>query len=154
MREVSKMRKVGLKMNEEAKYREIKSLVDNEGNVTRAALKLGRSRPTIYRMIHGYKTEGKAFFIHGNSGRKPAHTRSEDEKTQIVSLYNSKYWDASYALASELLESQDGIEASPALVRSILMAERIISPMARRKTKRKLKKELDSELKEARCHCQ
>jgi hypothetical protein len=101
-------------------------------------------------MIHGYKTEGKAFFIHGNSGRKPAHTRSEDEKAQIVSLYNNKYWDASYALASELLENQDGITASPELVRRILMSERIISPMARRKTKRKLKKELDSELKEAR----
>ena len=143
------MRKVGLKMNEEMRYKEIKSLVDNGGNVTRAALKMGRSRATIYRMMRGYRTEGKSFFIHGNSGRKPAHTRSEEEKDQIVSLYNNKYWDASYALASELLGSQDGIKASSALVRKILMAKRIISPMARRKTKRSLKKELSLELKEA-----
>jgi transposase len=143
------MRKVGLRMNEEAKYEVIKSLVEHDGNVTRAALKLGRSRSTVYRMIRGYRQDGKEFFVHGNRGRRPVHAKSDEEKAQILFLYNSKYWDASYKLASELLESQDRISASPTLVRKLLMGERILSPMARRKTKRLMKKELSLELKEA-----
>lgn len=143
------MRKVGLRMNEEAKYEVIKSLVEHDGNVTRAALKLGRSRSTVYRMIQGYQREGKEYFVHGNRGRKPVHTRSDEEKEKILFLYNSKYWDASYSLASELLLSQDGISASPTFVRNLLMNERILSPMARRRTKRRVKKELSLDLKEA-----
>jgi transposase len=148
------MRKVGLKMNEETKYEVIKSLVDHGGNVTRAALKLGRSRSTIYRMMRGYTSSGKGFFIHGNRGRRPVHAKSDEEKSQIISLYNSKYWDANYTLASELLLSQDGITASPTLVRKLLMDERILSPMARRKTRRRMRKELNAELTEAKRKCE
>ena len=148
------MRKVGLRMNEEAKYGIIKSLVEHKGNVTRAALKLGRSRSTVYRMIRGYQRYGKEFFIHGNRGRRPVHAKSDEEKAQILFLYNSKYWDASYSLTSELLLSQDGISASPTLVRKLLMKEHILSPMARRKTKRRMRKELFLDLKNTTKKCE
>ena len=148
------MRKVGLRMNEESKYEVIKSLVDHGGNVTRAALKLGRSRSTVYRMIRGYSSSGKEFFIHGNRGRRPIHAKGDEEKSRIISLYNNKYWDANYTLASELLSSQDGIKASPTLVRRLLMDEQILSPMARRKTRRRMKRLLRAELAEAKRKCE
>lgn len=144
------MRKVELKMNEQEKYEEIKSLVDHGGNLTRAALRLGRSRATVYRMMDGYIKEGKEYFIHGNCGRKPSQARSAEERRQIVDLYNSKYWDASYALFSELLCLKEGITASPSLVRDILMNERILSPYARKKTKHLQNLELKRELKGAK----
>jgi len=141
-------------MNEEAKYEVIKSLVDHGGNVTRAALKLGRSRSSVYRMMKGYRSMGKEFFIHGNRGRRPAHAKSDEEKAKIVSLYNSKYWDANYTFASELLLSEDEIAASPTLVRGLLMGERVLSPMARRKTRRKMKKELNTDLTKTKRKCE
>jgi uncharacterized membrane protein len=58
------MRKVELRMNEQEKYEVIKSLVDHGGNKTRAALRLGLSRSSIYRMIKGYEEEGKGYFVH------------------------------------------------------------------------------------------
>jgi hypothetical protein len=98
-------------------------------------------------MIKGYKESGKEYFIHGNNGRQPVHSRSEEEKKKIIGLYNSKYCDASYALFSELLESEEGISVSQTSVREILMGERILSPFARTKTRKSLRIELNRELK-------
>jgi transposase len=136
------MRKVELTMNEQHKYEVIKSLAEQDGNKTRAAMKLGCSRATVYRLLKAYQDKGKGCFIHGNRGRKPAHTRSAEQRTKILDLYNSKYWDASYALFSELLLIHEGIDASPALVRNILMKEQILSPLAHRKTRRRLRVQL------------
>lgn len=57
-------------MTEEQKYRVIKKLVEVDGNKHRAAIELNCSLRHINRMIQGYKKEGKAFFVHGNKGRK------------------------------------------------------------------------------------
>ena len=69
------IRKVELRMNEQAKYEVIKYLVDHpEASKERASLKLNCTIRHVNRMIAGYKKKGKAFFIHGNRGRKPANT--------------------------------------------------------------------------------
>jgi transposase len=138
------MRKVVLKMDEKRKYEVIKRLVETDGNKTRAAVQLGCSRSSVYRMMDGYRARGKEFFVHGNAGRKPAHMRSKKERERIVSLYNSKYWDANYTFFSELLREAEGINASPGLVRRILMEEGILSPLATRRVRRELAKELEA----------
>ena len=81
------MRKVILTMDESKKYETIKRLVDNDGNKQRAALELGCTIRHINRMIRGYKQNGKEFFVHGNKGRKPAHTLEDDIKQNVLDLY-------------------------------------------------------------------
>ena len=54
------MRKVILRMKEQNKYDVIKELVDHDGNIRRAALKLGLSVRQINRLIKTYKEKGKS----------------------------------------------------------------------------------------------
>ena len=57
------MKKIKLTMKEEEKYTIIKKLVETNGNKDRAALKIGCTRRTVNRLIKGYKSFGKNFFI-------------------------------------------------------------------------------------------
>ena len=58
------MGKVELRMNEEKKYNVIKKLVETNGNKKRAAIELGVTVRQINRMIAGYNSFGKEFFVH------------------------------------------------------------------------------------------
>lgn len=87
-------------------------------------------------MIKGYEQEGKAYFIHSNRGRKPAHTLDANTKQLILDLYRTKYADANITHFSELLISYENIKVSPNCIRDILFREYILSPKARRVTKK------------------
>ena len=87
-------------MNEQQKYDVIKSLVDHSGNKKAAALKLGCTERSINRMIIKYNEYGKEAFVHGNRGRKPKHTISPELASDIVTIYNNKYYDATFSYAS------------------------------------------------------
>ena len=137
------MRKVELRMNEEKKYKIIKKLVETNGNKKRAAIELALSVRQINRLISGYKAYGKEFFIHGNRGRKPMHSLSLELKQQIVNLYTSKYWDCNYRFFTELLAKHENINVSESVIRKLLIEEFLLSPKCRRKTKRRIKKELE-----------
>ena len=137
-------------MDGEKKYQVIKELVDHNGNKNRAAINLSCSKRTIDRYIAGYKTEGKAFFIHGNSGRQPIHTIPENIKMDISDLYINKYYDSNFAHFTELLGKDEKINVSESLVREILSAADILSPLANRATRREYKKKLQETLKETK----
>lgn len=132
-------------MTEEEKYTTVKKLVDSNGNKKRAALTLGCTVRHVNRMILGYKEHGKAYFVHGNRGRQPAHTIEEDKKNTIIDLYRTKYYDANFEHYSELLERYENIKVSPSTVHSFLMEEYILSPMAHKVTKKRVKKELEKQ---------
>lgn len=136
------IRKVDLRMNEELKYEVIKKLVDSNGNKQRAAIELNCTVRNINRMINGYKEKGKAFFIHGNRGRKPAHALAESVKQDIIDLYRTKYENSNLVHFSELLEEFEGINVSSTTIRSILLQEFILSPKAKRASKKALHKKL------------
>jgi len=142
---VTEIRKVELNMTEQMRYETIKKLVETNGNKKRAALTLGCTQRHINRMIEGYRREGKAFFVHGNRGRKPKHTLEDEVKNSILDLYNTKYYDANFKHYSELLEKYEGIKVSPSAVRSVLMGGQILSPMAHRSTKKRMKKQLEEQ---------
>lgn len=142
------MRKVELHMKAQEKYEIIKTLVEKNGNKLRAAAKIGCTVRTINRLIIKYKTEGKAGFVHGNTGRKPVHTIPDSEKAKILSLYNEKYWDTNFTYACELLHKHDCIQLSVTTLRKMLMAEYILSPRATRKTIRLARKQLKQQLKQ------
>ena len=108
--EVTIIRKVELSMDEQKKYEVIKSLADHPApNKQRAALTLGCTVRHINRMLKGYKEHGKAYFIHGNRGRKPANTIPNETRNLVVDLYRNKYYDANFEHFTELLGKHEDI---------------------------------------------
>ena len=136
------IRKVELNMKEDFKYQVIKKLVETNGNKKAAALRLDCSVRHVNRMIQGYRSKGKEFFIHGNKGRRPAHAISNEIKRMIIDLYQTKYQGANFTHYSELLAAHESISVSSSTINSILMAEHILSPKANRATKKRVKEEL------------
>lgn len=137
------MRKVELNMTEEFKYQVIKKLVESNGNKNRAALALGCTRRHINRMIKGYLKEGKAFFQHGNKGKKPVNAIDEALEQEILTLYDNKYYDANFTHLAEKLKELEGIDVSKTFLRNLFLNEGILSPLATRATKKRLKEQLE-----------
>ncbi len=144
------IRKVDLRMGENEKYTVIKKLVDTNGNKNRAALNLGCTVRHVNRMIKGYKEKGKEFFIHGNRDRKPSHTLSNETRQLVIDLYKTKYAESNISHYSELLEKHEHIKLSPSAIHAILMQEFILSPKAKRATRKKVKSQLEELQKSAK----
>ena len=144
------IRKVILNMNEEFRYQIIKKLIETDGNKKAAALRLDCSVRHVNRMINGYRSNGKEFFVHGNRGRKPIHSISDETRNTIIDLYKTKYYGANFTHYSELLDSEVHISVAPNTIRNILRAEYILSPKANRATKKRVKEELLS-MQETSC---
>lgn len=144
------MRKVELRMNEQLKYDVIKELVDHNGNKNRASKKLNLSIRQINRLIKIYKEKGKSGFVHGNRSKKPIHTKDKSISEDIVLLYKNKYQDFNFRHFKEYLEDEENIHVSYKYVYNTLTNADILSPKARRKTKREFKKQ--QLLKEKKIH--
>lgn len=136
------MKRIELRMNEQEKYEVIKSLVEHGGNKNAAAVKLGCTVRTINRLIQRYKEQGKAGFVHGNRGRKPAHTFSESTVTDILTLYNNKYYDATFSYACELLAEHEGILISPSALTNIMYKNFITSPRTTKNVRKRIAQQL------------
>ena len=130
------MRKAELRMNELEKYKVIKELVDHKGNKNRACKKLGISRRQVDRLIIKYKENGKYAFIHGNHSKKPVNAYDKSISEDIILLYKNKYYDFNFLHFKEFLESNENINVSYKFVYKTLSKEGILSPKARKKTKR------------------
>ena len=135
------MRKVVLRMNEQEKYDVIKELVDRNGNKNRAAKKLGISRRQIDRLIIKYKEKGKSGFVHGNRGHIPTKALDKSISEDIILLYKTKYQDFNFNHFKEYLEEEENIKVSYDFIYKHLTNAGILSPKARKITKRKLTKQ-------------
>lgn len=136
-----KMRKVELRMNEQEKYQVIKELVDHNGNKNRACKKLGLSRRQIDRLIIIYKEKGKSGFIHGNRSKKPVNALDKSISDDIILLYRNKYQDWNFNHFNEFLKKDENIHVSYDFIYRVLTNEGILSPKARKKTKREYAKQ-------------
>lgn len=134
------MRKVELRMNEQEKYKVIKELVDHNGNKNRASKKLGISRRQINRLIIIYKEKGKAGFVHGNRTRKPINALDKSISEDIILLYKNKYQDWNFNHFKEFLKKDENIDVSYDFIYKTLTKAGLLSPKARKKTKREFKK--------------
>ena len=135
------MRKVELRMKEQEKYDVIKELVDHNGNKNRASKKLGISRRQIDRLIIIYKEKGKSGFIHGNRGHIPAKALDKSISKNIILLYKNKYYDFNFNHFKKFLEEKENIKVSYKFIYNTLTKEGILSPKARKKTKRNFAKQ-------------
>src|SRR5574344_897647 len=136
-----KMRKVELRMNEQEKYDVIKELVDHNGNKNRASKKLGISRRQIDRLIIKYKEKGKAGFVHGNRTHKPINALDKSISEDIILLYKNKYQDWNFNHFKEFLKKDENIDVSYDFIYKTLTKEGILSPKARKKTKKEYAKQ-------------
>ena len=127
-------------MNEKEKYEVIKELVDHDGNKNRAAKKLNISKRQVNRLIIKYKEKGKAGFVHGNRTRKPINALDKSISNDIILLYRNKYQDWNFQHFKEFLEQVENITVSYNFIYKTLTKNGIISPKARKKTKRDFKK--------------
>ena len=130
------MRKAELNMEEEEIYKTIKNYVEHGGNKNRIAMKLGKSRRQIDRLIVKYKKNGKYAFIHGNRGRVPAKALDNSIRENIILLYANKYQGWNFKHFRDFLEKEENINVSYKCVYNILTKAGFISPKARKKTKR------------------
>ena len=121
------MRKVELRMNEQEKYEVIKELVDHNGNKNR-------------RLIIKYKEKGKSAFIHGNRSKKPVNALDKSISEDIILLYKNKYQDWNFNHFKEFLKKDENIDVSYDFIYKTLTKASILSPKARKKTKREFKK--------------
>ena len=134
------MRKVELRMNEQNKYDTIKELVDHNGNKKRAALKLGITERQVNRLIIKYKENGKSSFVHGNRGHAPAKALDKSVSEDIILLYKNEYYDFNFNHFKEYLEEEENIKVSYDFIYKTLTKNGILSPKARRKTKKEFAK--------------
>lgn len=142
------MRKAELRMNEKEKYDVIKELVDHNGNKNRAAKKLSISRRQVNRLIIKYKEKGKSGFIHGNRGKCPSTTLDKSISEDIILLYKTKYQDFNFNHFKEYLEEEENIKVSYDFIYKHLTKAGILSPKARKRTKKEfIKQQLLNEKK-------
>ena len=144
------MRKVVLTLKELDKYNTIKKLVETNGNNQRAATHLNITVRQVNRLIAGYIAFGKEFFVHGNRGRKPAHSLSIEQKNHIEDLYNTKYFDCNYTQFTEFLADRENIFLSVAEVGQILRDRFILSPKSHRISRKNIKKKLMNQQKKSK----
>lgn len=144
---------MALTLDENKKYEIIKALADHPGgNKQRAAISLGCTVRHINRMLAGYRAEGKAFFVHGNKGRKPAITIPAEIRNTIIDLYRTRYYDTNFTHFTELLASNEGISLSTTCVANILESVYILSPKVTKKKKKRISRELKEKQKTAGTH--
>ena len=136
------MKKVELRTMEQTKYEIIKNLVDNNGNKRRAAIKLGITIRQVNRLIQTYIKQGKAGFVHGNRGRLPKKTISQELKDKILELYKSKYYDANFKHFQELLKEYEHISISYTALYTLLRKSSILSPKVQKSTIKLEKKKI------------
>lgn len=134
------MEKEKLRMKEYKKYEIIKELVDHKGNKNRASLQLGITVRQVNRLIKIYKEKGKSSFVHGNRGHIPTKALDKSISEDIILLYNNKYYDFNFCHFREFLKKEENITVSYKFIYTVLNNSGILSPRARRKTKKEFKK--------------
>ena len=104
------------------------------------AFKVNISKRQVNRLIIKYKEKGKAGFVHGNRTRKPINALDKSISNDIILLYRNKYQDWNFQHFKEFLEQVENITVSYNVIYKTLTKNGIISPKARKKTKRDFKK--------------
>ncbi|MXZ91542.1 MAG: helix-turn-helix domain-containing protein [Acidimicrobiia bacterium] len=126
------MKDVTLNQLEQTRLHVLNSVLEHQLPVAQAAEILGVSERHAWRLLAAYRREGAAALAHGNRGRKPRNTVSDDEANAVVQLASTTYAGANHTHLTELLREREGIDLSRPTVRRILTRAGISSPRHRR----------------------
>lgn len=113
----------------------IDKLIAHLMTTSEAADSLGITTRQVLRLKAKVVMQGSEALAHGNRGRAPAHTVSDDIRQQIIQLYTDKYHGANRSHLSDLLAEHDRIQVSPSTVGRILTQVGIAPIRQRRRAK-------------------
>jgi transposase len=114
------MERVTLSRNELKRVKVLDRLLNGSMSNAEAAETLGVTSRQLRRLKSKYIQKGDEGLIHGNRGRKPKHSLSQEVKSQVLRLFEEKYSDSNFCHFSELMEEHEDIKLSPSSIGRIL----------------------------------
>jgi len=93
------------------------------------------------RLRHSFLRNGPAALVHGNRGRKPAHTLDPGLRSRVIALADGVYAGCNDQHLSELLTEREAIALSRSSVRRIFRAAGRRSPQRRRAPRHRSRRE-------------
>jgi transposase len=119
---------ITLNTQEQKRVMVLNRLLVGQLTAAEAAVLLNLSERQVRRLSAAYQQEGAAALAHGNRGRKPVQTISEEVRRQVIELATTSYAGCNYQHLRDLLAERDGIKLSRTSVRRILQAAGIGTP--------------------------
>lgn len=125
-----------LKQEEIKRATLIEACIQGQCTVKQVANALGLSERRIKQIKKEVKENGVKSIAHGNRGRKPKNTISNEIRKQILELRSSyEYEMSNFKHFQELLKERENIDISYSALYNILHSASIKSPKKHRKTK-------------------
>ena len=131
---------IKLSIKQARKVYVFEKLRDGKMTNTDAASTLGLSVRQVQRIKRAFETKGHEAFLHGNSGRKPAHAICGEVKEQIAEKA-LLYKGTSCQHICELLKERDGVCVSAKSVIRILKEKGMDLPCTHKGTRRRQRRE-------------
>ena len=100
----------------------IKQAIDKRITQRKAAEIIGLSYRQTKRLVTRIKEEGERGIVHKSRGQASNRKIKDKVKTEVIKLYEKKYWDFGPTLASEKLEEIDKIKVDHETVRRWLIS--------------------------------
>ena len=114
----------------------IEACIKGQGTVKQVATALGLSERRVKQIKKEVKENGVKSIQHGNRGRKPKNTISDETRKRILELRSSyEYEISNFKHFQELLKERENIDISYSALYHILRNAGIKSPKRHRKTK-------------------
>lgn len=114
----------------------IEACIKGECTVKQVATVLGLSERRVKQIKKEVKENGVKSIQHGNRGRKPKNTISDEKRKKILELRSSyEYEISNFKHFQELLKERENIDISYSTLYNILRNAGIKSPKKHRKTK-------------------
>ena len=125
-----------LKQEEIKRATLIEACIEGQCTVKQVANALGLSERRVKQIKKEVKENGVKSIPHGNRGRKPKNTISNEIRKQILQLRSSyEYEISNFKHFQELLKERENIDISYSALYNILHSAGIKSPKKHRKTK-------------------
>lgn len=126
---------------EETRALVLTGLVAGQWTAKEAAELLGMSTRHVRRLKSAFQEEGIRALVHGNRGRRPHHTLTDEIRGRVAELAQTSYVRVNDHHLCELLSEREGIELSRSSVRRILRGAGIASPRRRRPPKHRSRRQ-------------
>lgn len=123
---------VTLNRREQGRVRVLFEVAEGRMTVGEAAESMQLSVRHTRRMLAAFRKEGAKAIAHGNRGRQPRHTVSQEVRAQAVELAKTTYRNCNDSHLAEKLNEEHGIRLSRSSVRRIRRDAGLGSPRARR----------------------
>lgn len=124
-------------MREIKRIKVLQALITGQINNQQAASRLGLKVRQIQRLKKAYREQGDKAVVHGLKGRSSGRGYGEELKQNIVALYQEEYNGWNFSHFNDTLEDVHGIKLSDHYIYTLLTANGIKSPRAKKHKPRK-----------------